>query len=241
MHAAIIRLAASWWVRLIAGLSMIIATSLLGYAVAQYQSRSTIPEIATASPEFCGDNPSELCNLRYDNYREAWKIGEALAQRNCMIATAESITVGQFAATFGQVKWAGLVLAGGLVSYNTSLKNALLGVAAIEDKRVINEHTAREMANGLRTMLRDVNGWQQRRDAKSRICYYLTFTGAATRWGEIEPRVHIGLADLNTPPRATTFMLRDGLKPTNYARRYNIQLAIRHGLRMLSDHMNAAF
>ena len=101
------------WIVAVAGVMLVIASAAAGYLVAIQQLGGSAPELPAASAAFCGDRPDELCRLEYANYRKAWRIGEQLAARKCLIATAESITTGSFAGTFGKVPWAGRVLAGG--------------------------------------------------------------------------------------------------------------------------------
>lgn len=213
---------------------LVAAAIMAGYFLATFQLGQSDPETVVPSTEFCGEQPDALCGLKYDNYRRAWQIGKRLAERKCLVAVAESFTSGNLAGTFGKVRWAGLVLAGGITSYNTSVKNALLGVPETTDKGVISEATARDMVNGLRELLRPANDWQKRRGKERRVCLYIAITGAAIRWGEIEPRAHIGLAAYDESADVYTFALREGLTPRNYARRYNIQLAIRHGLTLIA-------
>ena len=225
------------WIVAVGAVALVIASAAGGYVVAIQQLGVSEPEISQTSAEFCGERFEDLCRLEHANYRKAWKIGQRLADRQCLIATAESITTGNFAGTFGKVRWAGLVLAGGVAAYNTSVKNALLGVSETTDKNLVSEAGARDMVNGLRALFEPVDAWQERRGQERRICLHIALTGAATQWGEIAPKVHIGLALSDGPVDVRTFGLKRGLRPQNYARRYNIQLAIWHGLNLIEQRL----
>ena len=68
------------------------------------------------------------------------------------LATAESVTGGRLAATLTDVPGASETFLGGLVTYATELKTALLGVpeAVIERDGVVSAACARAMAEGVR-------------------------------------------------------------------------------------------
>jgi len=78
-----------------------------------------------------------------------------LVAAHCSIAVAESLTGGLLVAELVRVPGASLVVNGGLVAYNTALKQTLLGV----DSSVLNVHgpvhpdVAKLMAIGVRTAL----------------------------------------------------------------------------------------
>lgn len=74
-----------------------------------------------------------------------------LADRGWSIGTAESMTGGLVAASLTSVPGASQFVKGGLVAYDSELKQRLLGVEDIE--RVVDEETALQMAAGGRVLL----------------------------------------------------------------------------------------
>lgn len=81
----------------------------------------------------------------------AGKVIRTLGQRSSTIAVAESITGGLIGATLTTVPGASKVYVGGVVSYATRLKTALLGVPhdVLRTYTVVSEEVAIEMAVGL--------------------------------------------------------------------------------------------
>ncbi len=81
----------------------------------------------------------------------AAKVIRTLGQRSLHIAVAESLTGGLLGATLTSVPGSSKVFLGGVVSYATRLKTALLGVPSdtIAHHSVVSEEVAIEMAVGL--------------------------------------------------------------------------------------------
>lgn len=75
--------------------------------------------------------------------------------RGLKLGTAESLTAGLIAATLAEVSGASQTLMGGIVSYDPSVKHALLGVPqeVIDGAGVVSEPCARQMAIGAREAL----------------------------------------------------------------------------------------
>ena len=78
-----------------------------------------------------------------------------LAERHATLATAESLTGGQLAARVTAVPGASAVYAGGVVSYATEVKVAVLGVPAdlVAAHGVVSAECAQAMAEGVRALL----------------------------------------------------------------------------------------
>jgi competence/damage-inducible protein CinA-like protein len=74
-----------------------------------------------------------------------------LKDRGWRIGTAESMTGGMVAARLTQLPGSSEYFAGGVVPYDSRLKQSLLGVQEIDE--VVNEKTARAMAEGVRDLL----------------------------------------------------------------------------------------
>ncbi len=81
----------------------------------------------------------------------AEKVIKTLRDRSLHIAAAESITGGLIGATLTAVPGASKIYLGGVVSYATRLKTALLGVPdeVLREHTVVSEEVAIEMAVGL--------------------------------------------------------------------------------------------
>ena len=75
----------------------------------------------------------------------------SLRDRGWTIATAESMTAGMVSAALTSVPGSSAVVRGGLVAYQSDLKQTLLGVSDVST--VVDEQTAREMALGVRSLL----------------------------------------------------------------------------------------
>ena len=78
-----------------------------------------------------------------------------LGDRGLTLAVAESVTGGRLAATFTSVPGASRVFRGGVVSYATAVKLAVLGVeeSLVEEEGVISAACAQAMATGVRRVL----------------------------------------------------------------------------------------
>ena len=85
----------------------------------------------------------------------AVRVLEALARRGESLATAESLTGGLLAARLTDVPGASRSFVGGVVSYATRIKVALLDVpeAVVERHGVVSQECAIAMAQGVRTRL----------------------------------------------------------------------------------------
>ena len=79
----------------------------------------------------------------------------ALVGRGYRIAVAESLTGGQLVAALVDVAGASAVVLGGVVAYDTALKNSVLGVSAslLDERGAVDPEVARQMAVGVRTAL----------------------------------------------------------------------------------------
>ena len=82
-------------------------------------------------------------------------IVERLREAGATLATAESITGGRLAARVTDAPGASAVYAGGVVSYATEVKVAVLGVPddLVAEHGVVSEECARSMADGVRALL----------------------------------------------------------------------------------------
>jgi nicotinamide-nucleotide amidase len=78
-----------------------------------------------------------------------------LVERNLTIAVAESLTGGMLVASLIDVPGASAVVNGGIVAYNTELKQSLLGVDAelLAEHGAVHPDVARQMAEGVRSRL----------------------------------------------------------------------------------------
>jgi nicotinamide-nucleotide amidase len=83
----------------------------------------------------------------------AEKLVAELTRRGLTIGVAESLTGGLLVAEFIRVPGASAVVRGGIVAYNTALKNSLLGVdaALLAEVGAVNPDVAERMAEGVRT------------------------------------------------------------------------------------------
>ncbi|TFC87898.1 CinA family protein [Cryobacterium sp. TMT4-31] len=79
----------------------------------------------------------------------------ALTARHLTIAVAESLTGGLLVAELVRIPGASVVVAGGVVAYQTPLKHTLLGVDALllAEHGAVHPEVARQMATGVRTAL----------------------------------------------------------------------------------------
>ena len=211
---------------------------LLGYALAEWR-RTPVPERSLTQGELCDGRPGALCTLEHRAYSLAQDVGERLAERHCLLVTAESITVGSLAATFGTTRWAGLVLAGGIVAYDTAVKAALLDVPAAPDaawsdlnEAMVSEAAALDMVNGLHALFEPLNVWREEAGRQRRACAYVALTGAATTWRG-KPRLYIALRLGDEPAEVVETALRDDLEGRPEERVTNIQLAVVHALELL--------
>ena len=114
---------------------------------------------------------------------------QLLLNRDCTVATCESLTGGGIGVALTSVAGASAVFRGGLITYASDLKASLAGVDAefIAEHGVINEHTAKQMAVGA--------AWNCRADVG------VSCTGVAgpdDEDGEAPGTVWLGLA---LPPR----------------------------------------
>lgn len=73
----------------------------------------------------------------------------ALQSRGLTVATAESLTAGQVAATLATVPGCSTVLRGGVVAYATDVKRTLLGLSEKQCAHVVSQDVAESMAQGV--------------------------------------------------------------------------------------------
>jgi nicotinamide-nucleotide amidase len=78
-----------------------------------------------------------------------------LIDQGLTIAVAESLTGGQLVASLIDTPGASAVVLGGVVAYNTALKETVLGVPSslLEERGAVDPEVARRMASGVRTAL----------------------------------------------------------------------------------------
>lgn len=78
-----------------------------------------------------------------------------LTRRGLRIAVAESLTGGLVVAELTRIPGASLVVSGGVVAYDTAVKQSLLGVSAelVAREGVVHPEVARQMAAGVRRVL----------------------------------------------------------------------------------------
>jgi nicotinamide-nucleotide amidase len=76
---------------------------------------------------------------------------DLLAEREYTIGTAESVTGGMVTARLTDLPGSSAVVKGGLIAYDSQLKQDLLGVEDIS--RVVEETAAKQMADGARELL----------------------------------------------------------------------------------------
>jgi len=79
---------------------------------------------------------------------------EDAAERGLRVAVAESLTGGRLADALVSVPGASRVFSGGIVAYDTALKESLLGVDAelLRERGPVDEQVARQMAAGVRAV-----------------------------------------------------------------------------------------
>lgn len=79
---------------------------------------------------------------------------EDAASRGLRVAVAESLTGGRLADALVSVPGASRVFSGGIVAYDTALKESLLGVDAelLRERGPVDEQVARQMAAGVRAV-----------------------------------------------------------------------------------------
>lgn len=80
---------------------------------------------------------------------------QALLHRGLTVATAESLTAGLLAATLAEAPGASGTLQGGVIAYQNSIKEQLLGVDAelLQDRGAVDGEVAVQMARGARERL----------------------------------------------------------------------------------------
>jgi nicotinamide mononucleotide (NMN) deamidase PncC len=187
--------------------------------------------------EFCGGSPSELCSLEYNNYQKARVVRDILYKKKLLLLTAESMSVGNFAGIFGKASWTSGALAGGIVTYATSVKNSELEVTQTNDVGVMSEETALQMAKGLEKKSIAINKWQKK-NGKDRLAnVYIALTGASTTWKDKKPHVYIAVKQLGRKALVKRIELNHKLKGFAVERDHNIQLAIHHGLLLLESYL----
>jgi nicotinamide-nucleotide amidase len=78
-----------------------------------------------------------------------------LTERGLRVAVAESLTGGLVVAELTSVPGASVVVSGGVVAYDTSVKRSVLGVDAelLEAEGAVHPEVARQMADRVRTVL----------------------------------------------------------------------------------------
>lgn len=196
-------------------------------------------EKIVSKSELCGTNPTELCSLEYDNYQLAREVRNLLYKQNWLIATAESITGGNLAGTLSKVHWAGGALGGGIVSYNTSVKNALLGVLDETGCGVINNQTALEMVYGLELQMSQANFFLEKNNKLERFSTYISLSGLSTHACNAKPRVHIAIKFAGQPAKVRVFALSEQYKNKDIERIYNIQKTIAIALKWLKEELTS--
>ena len=84
------------------------------------------------------------------------KLVEALKRRGLTIATAESCTGGLISKSITDISGASLVFWGGVVSYDNSVKENVLGVKrqTLDTKGAVSAETACQMAQGVKSLLK---------------------------------------------------------------------------------------
>ena len=84
------------------------------------------------------------------------RVGQLLKEKKLTLATAESFTGGKLSAVITSVPGASAYFKGGVVSYATAVKTEVLGVDkdAVKTHSVVSAEVAREMAAGVRDMLK---------------------------------------------------------------------------------------
>lgn len=229
------------WERLLrwAALSALAGAGVaLGYGIAEWR-RAPAGEAPLTQAEYCAGRATSLCELEYRNYLRAHEVGALLAERDCLLVTAESITVGGLVATIGRTRWAGLAVAGGIVAYDTAVKATLLDVSVDPGlssgdaaAAVISAPDAIEMVNGLHELFRPLNRWREGAGYQRRACAYIALTGAATTWRG-PPRLFIALRLGDASAEVAEHPLDGGLAGDPAERTTNIQIAIGHALEAL--------
>jgi nicotinamide-nucleotide amidase len=86
---------------------------------------------------------------------DAADLTSRLKQLGATVGAAESLTGGRLSARLTDASGSSAVFVGGVVSYSTEVKIAVLGVpeALVDDHGVISEECARSMAENVRTMM----------------------------------------------------------------------------------------
>ena len=115
----------------------------------------------------------------------AQEIVRILTERGQKLCVAESLTGGMMSDCIVKVPGASKVFLGGVVSYDESIKEKVLGVQAetLQMHTAVSDETAREMAAGVRRLMG--------------ADYALSATGYAGPDGEDVGLVYIGFADAN--------------------------------------------
>nr|WP_255490927.1 CinA family protein [Spartinivicinus marinus] len=194
---------------------------------------SIAEELIVSKNELCGNSPTEVCSLEYDNYLLAREVRDLLYKRKWLIATAESITGGNLAGTLSKVHWAGGALGGGIISYSTSVKNALLGVQNETNCGVINNQTALEMVYGLELQMSQANLFLEKNEKSEHFNAYVSLSGLSTHACNASPKVHIAIKLARHPAKVREFSLSDQYKNNSIERIYNIHKTIGITLRWL--------
>lgn len=188
--------------------------------------------------EYCGREVTELCLLEYHNYEKAVKLRDLLYQRKWLVLSAESLTAGNFAGLMGKLNHASGGLAGAVVSYNTSIKNAVLKVTSQDDVAVMSDEAALEMVSGLHKIATDMNQFQDKRKASAKAMVLISFTGATTTWNSIKPHVHIAVQIGEAKPIVKVVQLDQTRMGSKSERLVNIQNAISAGLDLLIERLS---
>lgn len=140
-----------------------------------------------------------------------------LLENNLTVTAAESLTGGEFLSEFSSLEGASQVLAGGMITYSTEVKNEKLGVSKeITDKYgVVSAECAIEMATRAKDMF------------ESDIGVSLTgVAGPTSLEGEIPGTVWIGLAKDGLEPFAKKFHFA-------YKRKKNRRLSVSAALNLI--------
>lgn len=214
---------------------------LLSFSIPFAAERASGAEAITLDlAEYCGTAPALPCALEHQNYVKAGRIRDELYRRGWLIASAESLTAGNFAGIFGKADRASGALGGGIVTYNTSVKNALLEVTEQTDDGVMSAETAAQMVEGLARQFHAANTYQGIRKQKRRFQVFIALTGATTHWNDIRPHVHIAVKIGDAAPLVRFYALDPTLKGQRIERAVNIQKAIAKGLELVARALAAS-